>query len=219
MSDRDAFIRQICEHPADDVARWVFADWLDEHGEPHLAEFIRVQCELSLFDTSYYLSYDNCRMCENSAVPLIKRSAELLHKAWSQTLIDFCHETQLSSTSCNWWEFRRGFPAWLDLTKGELRTHAAAIFRIFPATEIHVGGADPLNCADMGEPPTYIWVRSSRDDRWFTSWEIPDELWGDELNLNFTTEDAAVAALSKRCVHYGRKLAGLPPLPTPTPVA
>ncbi len=31
----------------DDTTRLVFADWLDEHGQPDRAEFIRVQCELA----------------------------------------------------------------------------------------------------------------------------------------------------------------------------
>ena len=41
------FLAQICDNPADDTVRLVFADWLEEHGEPERAEFIRVQCELA----------------------------------------------------------------------------------------------------------------------------------------------------------------------------
>src|SRR5262249_32452387 len=29
-----------------DIVRLVFADWLEEHGQPERAEFIRIQCEL-----------------------------------------------------------------------------------------------------------------------------------------------------------------------------
>ncbi len=36
----------ICENPEDDTPRLVFADWLDEHGDPNRAEFIRLQIEL-----------------------------------------------------------------------------------------------------------------------------------------------------------------------------
>jgi uncharacterized protein (TIGR02996 family) len=46
MTDRDAFLRAICENPDDDTPRLVYADWLDEHGEVKRAEFIRVSCEL-----------------------------------------------------------------------------------------------------------------------------------------------------------------------------
>jgi uncharacterized protein (TIGR02996 family) len=42
MSERDAFLRAICADPDDDTARLVFADWLQEHGEPEHAEFIRL---------------------------------------------------------------------------------------------------------------------------------------------------------------------------------
>jgi uncharacterized protein (TIGR02996 family) len=39
------FIRAVLEHPEDDGPRLVFADWLDERGDPRGA-FIRIQCEL-----------------------------------------------------------------------------------------------------------------------------------------------------------------------------
>jgi uncharacterized protein (TIGR02996 family) len=47
MPSRDDFLKSICDHPEDDGPRLVYADWLDEHGEPGRAELIRVQCELA----------------------------------------------------------------------------------------------------------------------------------------------------------------------------
>jgi uncharacterized protein (TIGR02996 family) len=44
-SDGDALFRAILENPADDLPRLVYADWLEEHGQPERAEFIRLQCE------------------------------------------------------------------------------------------------------------------------------------------------------------------------------
>lgn len=41
-----AFLQAIIEHPDDDGARLVYADWLEERGDPRGA-FIRVQCELA----------------------------------------------------------------------------------------------------------------------------------------------------------------------------
>ncbi len=46
MTDRDAFLRTIIENPDDDTPRLVFADWLEENGDPERAEFIRLQIEL-----------------------------------------------------------------------------------------------------------------------------------------------------------------------------
>jgi uncharacterized protein (TIGR02996 family) len=45
MTEREAFIAAIAANPADDTARLVYADWLQEHGETRRAEFIRRQIE------------------------------------------------------------------------------------------------------------------------------------------------------------------------------
>jgi uncharacterized protein (TIGR02996 family) len=44
-SDGEALFRAMCELPADDTPRLVYADWLEENGRPERAEFIRLQCE------------------------------------------------------------------------------------------------------------------------------------------------------------------------------
>lgn len=43
---QEAFLRAICAHPSDVTPRLVFADWLDENGEPERAEFIRLQIRI-----------------------------------------------------------------------------------------------------------------------------------------------------------------------------
>jgi uncharacterized protein (TIGR02996 family) len=50
-ADRAAFLRAIAETPEDDLPRLVYADWLDERGDPERAEFIRLQCELARLPT------------------------------------------------------------------------------------------------------------------------------------------------------------------------
>jgi uncharacterized protein (TIGR02996 family) len=44
--ERLAFIKAVCRDPADDLLRTVYADWLDENGDPERAEFVRVQVEV-----------------------------------------------------------------------------------------------------------------------------------------------------------------------------
>jgi uncharacterized protein (TIGR02996 family) len=44
-SDGEALFRAVCENPAEDTPRLVYADWLEENGRPERAEFIRLQCE------------------------------------------------------------------------------------------------------------------------------------------------------------------------------
>src|SRR5262249_56850238 len=47
MTDGEDLLRAIVATPEDDAPRLVYADWLDEHGVPDWAEFIRVQVELA----------------------------------------------------------------------------------------------------------------------------------------------------------------------------
>jgi uncharacterized protein (TIGR02996 family) len=46
MTPDEAFIEAIRDAPDDDTPRLIYADWLEEHGDPH-GEFIRVQCALA----------------------------------------------------------------------------------------------------------------------------------------------------------------------------
>ena len=48
-SARRTFLDEIIENPNDDDARLIYADWLEEQGDPR-GEFIRVQCELAQTD-------------------------------------------------------------------------------------------------------------------------------------------------------------------------
>lgn len=41
MTTSDALLAAVLANPADDLPRLVYADWLDENGQPERAEFIR----------------------------------------------------------------------------------------------------------------------------------------------------------------------------------
>jgi uncharacterized protein (TIGR02996 family) len=47
QTDRDRLLAAIIECPGDDALRLIFADWLEENGDPERGEFIRVQMELA----------------------------------------------------------------------------------------------------------------------------------------------------------------------------
>jgi uncharacterized protein (TIGR02996 family) len=50
MTDGDALYRAILDQPDDDAPRLVWADWLEEHGDPERATFVRLQCEWATID-------------------------------------------------------------------------------------------------------------------------------------------------------------------------
>jgi uncharacterized protein (TIGR02996 family) len=45
--DEEGLLRTVIEDPDDDTPRLVYADYLEEHGQPDRAAFIRVQCQLA----------------------------------------------------------------------------------------------------------------------------------------------------------------------------
>jgi uncharacterized protein (TIGR02996 family) len=47
MGDGEALLRAILDQPKEETPRLVYADWLEENGQPERAEFIRVQVELA----------------------------------------------------------------------------------------------------------------------------------------------------------------------------
>jgi uncharacterized protein (TIGR02996 family) len=67
-ADELPFVREILAQPLDDAPRLVFADWLEERGDPR-GEFIRVQCQLA-----------KLRIRDPQYPPLEARSRALLNK-------------------------------------------------------------------------------------------------------------------------------------------
>jgi uncharacterized protein (TIGR02996 family) len=94
------FLHAIIENPQDDTPRLIYADWLEEHGDPGRAEFIRVQCELARTDEA-----------DERSTLLRERAWELLRqhgRGWRE-------ELQAWAQGASPW-FRRGFVAGIATT-------------------------------------------------------------------------------------------------------
>lgn len=226
MSERTALLNGILREPACDTRRLVYADWLqEERGRgSDLGEFIRVQHAISLYDDAYYLSYTNRKMCENSAVPDVQRSADLLHGAWSAEIMSL----NILATECNDWRFRRGFVYHIELPCAAFLQHAEAIFRQHPVTSVRLTDRTPYQYPVSGD---WSWAFIASDDmsRASTSASLPNSFRegvllhplrydpnGSQLprsrGLTFSTREDAERVLSDVAVAYARRLAGLPPL-------
>jgi uncharacterized protein (TIGR02996 family) len=86
MSDEDALLAAIIAHPDEDTPRLMYADWLDDHGQPDRAEFIRIQCAPDADEAAE------------------ERAAELEERNRAKWLVGFPQFSRVQ------WEFRRGFP-------------------------------------------------------------------------------------------------------------
>src|SRR4029434_9416690 len=92
MSDeREAFIREIVTHPDDDAPRLIYADWLEERGDPQGA-VIRVECGLDagVDDTprAALRERDSLLLQEHGTSWIESLGAGILWYRWSRGLIE-----------------------------------------------------------------------------------------------------------------------------------
>ena len=101
MTDRHAFLAAIKAHPDDDTPRLVFADWLDEHGEPERARVIRNMVAAPDGVVMVYWAAGHCRPWQVSTHRVRK---------WRGCSADFraCVPEVKTGPSIDL-EFRRGF--------------------------------------------------------------------------------------------------------------
>jgi uncharacterized protein (TIGR02996 family) len=113
MTEPKGFIGAIGEDLYDDTPRLVYADWLEEHGDPDRAEFIRLQCELEPMRDRYEI---------DRAAELHRREEELLRKhqqEWLGPGMEGWDRWREDGASA---EFRRGF---VDTVAMPVRTFLA----------------------------------------------------------------------------------------------
>jgi uncharacterized protein (TIGR02996 family) len=144
MSERDAILSAILADPTDDLARLVYADWLEETSQPVAmarARFIRLQIELARSDShsEHFPRRDFDTRQE------IDSLASRWMRAWLTELPD--------SVAAEVWKqrlgvsaFRRGFVDGVRLPPKGFLDNAPALFAAAPVTAAHFhGGYSDIN--------------------------------------------------------------------------
>jgi uncharacterized protein (TIGR02996 family) len=91
MTHDEAFLQAIIESHDDDAPRLIYADWLEDHGQPERADFIRAQVALATMPRN-----DPRRQ----ALKISERRLQERHEwHWAQPFSGFAED----------WKFRRGF--------------------------------------------------------------------------------------------------------------
>jgi uncharacterized protein (TIGR02996 family) len=124
MTPEDAaFLSAIIEAPDDDGPRLIYADWLEDHGQPERAEFIRVQVELA-------------RLPQDDALGAVTRRGEL--EARERALLRRRERGWLGPLRkrAKKWKFRRGFVEEVEVEAGDFLAHAAAILALAPVRRV-----------------------------------------------------------------------------------
>jgi len=144
MSDREAFLRTIVENPDDDVSRLVFADWLEENGEPERAAFVRIQCELASL-----LSDDERREeCELNALRLYRGNRE----KWLKELPKL--------VGVKWGKFDRGFVSEIGpITPTAFGRNVERMFAVTPLQSLRIDMSNATVMNALQRIPDYVRLR------------------------------------------------------------
>ena len=134
MTDEPALLRAVLDAPDEDDPRLVYADWLEENGQPERAEFIRVQIELARLD-----EYDPRR-------PGLERRQDELRKKHAAA---WCEPLDLNVEHV---AFTRGFVGSLLMLPAHFVERAEGLFELAPITEWGLAGNAICN-----PPPPVRW--------------------------------------------------------------
>ncbi len=123
----DAFLQDIVNNPEDEAVRLIYADWLEEQGNPR-GEFIRVQCQLARWagDSTDWREW---AMITRNLKHLRQREKALLAEhapAW-KTALGVAHLTV---------EFRRGFVERLQISPKEFVQRGMEYRQRMPLREV-----------------------------------------------------------------------------------
>jgi uncharacterized protein (TIGR02996 family) len=145
MNDHDALLRAIGEHPEEDTPRLMYADWLEENGQPERADFVRAQVELARPGLSPAERYPSVRKNVYYLTNFVRH--------WRDQL------PQLPGIE--WGDFNRGLIEEVRAaTEGPIVEHAAEVFAV---PGIHVLRLWRLNDAQLlAAVPELIRLRSFR---------------------------------------------------------
>jgi uncharacterized protein (TIGR02996 family) len=160
MTDRErGFLDAVLADAGDDVVRLIFADFLEDHGQPERGEFIRVQCEQVRLRASGYLCFHDLTMPPDCALCVLRRrERELLDARGDGWFLDFLHaigqtharverncwQYRSVNQRLGWSQFRRGFVASVSLTLAAFMAHAEAIFGAAPVEEVRLLDREPV---------------------------------------------------------------------------
>jgi uncharacterized protein (TIGR02996 family) len=220
----DALLWDVLCEPWDDAPRLILADWLEEHGQPKRAEFIRLQVELAKYpDQVEWLC--NMPVAQWAGTEeegrLLRRLDVLRRRGRELEGLPFTSERAVfgdkAPTRYRGWCFARGFVESVSLPLADFMAHASALFRAAPLTDVQLSDVRPYRderrCYYYFSLTTHLLSGSNLLPRALFDC-MPGPYLADRW---YASEADALVHLSAACVSWGRTLAGLPPLPPPGP--
>ena len=155
MYDEDALFRAVLADPDDDAPRLVYADWLEERGDPR-AEFIRVQCERASLPAADPRAAE-LRARERALLAAYRRRWNgPLHRALAAGPLR--NQVGARRRMIRGWAYRRGFVEAVAMQLGAFLRHGDSIFALGPVQYLRL--FERFVPAQATPPPTVRpWIR------------------------------------------------------------
>lgn len=220
LAERAGLLADILANPEDDTPRLIYADWLEDGGEPAKAEFIRVQVEMATF----LATLDNKHMFNRRWQQLSRcqqaLEAEIGHDLGKEvaTALNLPFPEDSLFTACEGdkrdvisWKWRRGFVESVKLPLTYWLNRGPALVRLQPLTRVEISDRRPFPVANS-------W-------RWFSSnafteasvaahtlpaalhaclQQVVPKLFG-SVYTAYPAQQVAVDTLSAACLAWARK--------------
>jgi len=207
LTDAFAFIRAIHAAPDDAAPRLVFADWLEENGEPGRADLIRRMCRAPTYVFTWSRRARHGRHVHAESVGAIRglkgRVQAVYRDEWPHLpgveLIQVC----------------RGLIESIDIRPQSFLVHAGEIFARHPVVSVRLCGLHTwLSATRPGEYEGVLEPRRTDDRHW------PLELFPEYAagtSVFYADYHLLILDLSRRAAGYGRRMAGVSREPPPLP--
>lgn len=138
MADEAILLEAILADPDNDTVRLVYADWLEERGDPK-GEFIRLQCaHAKKWHEAIFITGD----VESERMEQLDRDHR---EEWLQNV------PQLKGVE---WSFWRGLPGWIQMANWQVfRRHADAIFQAAPVEYVTFTSLSLVGARSLAQSP------------------------------------------------------------------
>jgi uncharacterized protein (TIGR02996 family) len=212
MTDGEALLRGVLAEPFCNVPRLVYADWLEENGEPERAEFIRAHINLNKQEYDQWAK-ERCDAVFGPAIPGERRPN---FAKWFP-----------GSYDCNLRLFDRGFckEVWFIGLNAFKLLHKE-VFESQPIVSVSVDGKYPTEINSNSYDLLYVFFKAPKDiispacltedlfDEMKKNLMRPNLIVVDEV-IYFRTRQEGMEALSRTLVNYARVRVGLERLKFP----
>lgn len=208
MTIAEAFLEDIITHPEDDTLRLIYADYLSEHGQEEMAEFIRAQierAELRCVIHNDKIPPPTIQMCEQLKGEC--RHCDLVRR---ESLLFIRNDFDVVPSWVEEWQFTRGFVSRICLSCSSWMEHGPVLVKQHPLERVELSDKEPAYVPDEG-PPGFGW-------RWYNdgllfppflnqSDVLPKALFGQvkRIGFYFPSEQDALDALSVGCLSWARE--------------